>query len=60
MKINYLRGSEGNSLYINDIRVSGPKPWGGGRTIKEWKLTNISDLKRIKKEIEKELEEKEK
>jgi hypothetical protein len=56
LNINYVRGVEGNSLYINDIRVSGPKPWGGGKTIKYWKITNPGDLKRIKEEIEEELD----
>ena len=40
-KINIcvLQGSEGKSLYINDYRVSGPKPWGGGKTIFETDVT---------------------
>lgn len=40
-KINIcvLHGSEGKSLYINDYRVSGPKPWGGGNTIFETDVT---------------------
>lgn len=40
-KINIcvLQGSESKSLYINDYRVSGPKPWGGGKTIFETDVT---------------------
>ncbi len=34
----YMWGVEGNSLYINDYRVCGPKPWGGGKVLKEWKI----------------------
>ena len=30
-----LKGVEGDSLYINDYRMIGPKPWGGGHTIFE-------------------------
>jgi hypothetical protein len=45
-KINivYCKGSSGGSLYINDFRVSGSKPWGGGTTIKEWDIS-LKDLK---------------
>jgi hypothetical protein len=40
-KINIcvLQGLEGKSLYINDYRVSGPKPWGGGKIIFEADVT---------------------
>ena len=27
--INIVSGCEGETLYINDYRVSVPKPWGG-------------------------------
>ena len=60
MKITYMLGVEGNSLYINDFRVHGNKPWGGGRVISEWEITCKQDLKRILKEIQKELETNEK
>lgn len=33
MTIEYISGCEGNCLAINDYRIAGPKPWGGGRTI---------------------------
>jgi hypothetical protein len=36
MKIMYVRGVEGNSIYLNDYRIVGPKPWGGGQIIQEW------------------------
>ena len=39
VNIMVLQGSEGKSLYINDYRVSGPKPWGGGKTIFEADVT---------------------
>jgi hypothetical protein len=34
-----VAGCEGPSLYINDYRICGNKPWGGGRTIHEWKIS---------------------
>ena len=42
--IAYVKGVEGNSLYVNDFRVYGPKPWGGGTVIKEWIIT-LDNLK---------------
>lgn len=31
-------GVEGPSLYIDDYRVAGPKPWGGGQILYEFKF----------------------
>lgn len=31
MKVDVVSGVEGPSLYFDDYRVDGPKPWGGGR-----------------------------
>ena len=42
-KIYYVEGVEGNSFAIGDIRVAGPKPWGGGRVIAEQKTT-VKDI----------------
>ncbi len=44
VKIETIRGVEGNSIYINDIRVAGNKPWGGGKVMDSW----ISDDLTIK------------
>lgn len=33
MIIEYISGTEGNCLAINNYRIAGPKPWGGGYTI---------------------------
>ena len=27
------RGVEGDCLVLDDVRIAGPKPWGGGRVI---------------------------
>lgn len=39
-KVNVLllQGIEGKALYVNDYRVAGPKPWGGGTTITEFNV----------------------
>lgn len=34
--IQEIRGCEGNCITINDTRIAGPKPWGGGYVIKKW------------------------
>ena len=36
-EILVMRGVEGISVYINSYRVAGPKPWGGGTVVKQWK-----------------------
>lgn len=38
IRLAYVRGVEGNSIYLNDHRIAGPKPWGGGDVLKEWKV----------------------
>lgn len=35
VKITIVQGVEGKSCYINDRRVCGPKPWGGGKVLYE-------------------------
>lgn len=41
--IDEIRGCEGNCITINDYRVSGPKPWGGGVVVKNW-IANVDDV----------------
>ena len=36
VRIMLVNGVEGMALYINDYRVVGPKPWGGGTAVKSW------------------------
>ena len=36
VRIMLVNGVEGMALYINDYRVAGPKPWGGGTAVKSW------------------------
>ena len=37
-KIRYVKGVEGNHVQINDMRVCGPKAWGGGTVTNEWEV----------------------
>jgi len=34
-----VSGVEGDCLVLDGTRIAGPKPWGGGRIIKEWHTT---------------------
>ena len=34
-RLSVVRGPEGAALYINDRRVAGAKPWGGGSVLAE-------------------------
>ena len=36
--IEVVHGVEGDCLVIDDTRVAGPKPWGGGHVTKTWYL----------------------
>ena len=48
-KIEMIGGAEGSCLSLNDFRIAGPKPWGGGSVTKSWDtsienvLTAIAD-----------------
>ena len=43
-QVTITSGVEGLCIYLNGYRIAGPKPWGGGTIVKEWRVT--------KKEIE--------
>lgn len=36
IKIEVIGGVAGKSLYVNDTRVCGEKPWGGGTVLQEF------------------------
>ena len=37
VKVTVVRGPTGLlALYVDDVRVAGEKPWGGGAIVKEW------------------------
>lgn len=31
-----VAGVAGDSIYLNDHRIAGPKPWGGGKIVQRW------------------------
>ena len=35
-KFEVIRGVEGCCLVLDDTRIAGPKPWGGGTVIHAW------------------------
>ena len=43
-RIDIVKGVEGHAIYINDFRVVGPKPWGGGEYVKSWEKVEIKDI----------------
>lgn len=58
--VEIVEGVEGTCLVINDNRVCGPKPWGGGRVTKKWRASAkiISDALPIHAEYMKWIESK--
>ena len=39
-----VRGVEGDCLVLDDTRICGPKPWGGGRIIKTFRTDGIYEV----------------
>lgn len=39
-------GNPNHCLYLNNHRISGGKPWGGGVTTKEWKGVTLREIAR--------------
>ncbi len=42
-QIRLISGMAGSSIHIGDMRVGGPKAWGGGEILKEWSA-DINDI----------------
>jgi hypothetical protein len=38
IRCEVVKGEGGLSLYVNDVRVAGPKPWGGGVSLAYWSV----------------------
>ena len=38
MKLAIVSGVEGTAVYLNDFRIAGPKPWGGGKIVRSWDI----------------------
>ena len=52
------KGIEGYCIYLNDFRIAGNKPWGGGKNIKTWQIS-LKDIEQaLKKKIKKERKKK--
>jgi hypothetical protein len=39
--VKVVGGPEGYSVYVNDYRVAGPKPWGGGQIVMHKQITDV-------------------
>lgn len=48
--IEIVAGVEGPSLYFDQYRFAGNKPWGGGKIIHSWKVT-AKDLRESLRQI---------
>jgi hypothetical protein len=44
-KLEIIRGVEGPCISLNDYRIAGPKPWGGGTVTKSFTV-DVDDLVR--------------
>jgi hypothetical protein len=51
VKIELVNGCEGKSIYVDDYRVVGSKPWGGGRTEKDWIIDKKKFLKSLNRAL---------
>ena len=45
--LDYVSGVEGNSVYLNAVRIAGPKPWGGGKVLKSWTVKRNDVLRAL-------------
>lgn len=44
-----VRGVEGYAIYLENYRIAGSKPWGGGEVIASWQVDSKDILKAMKK-----------
>ena len=61
IKIEVIAGVEGACLAINNTRVAGPKPWGGGRITNTFvsdqdRILGALNIKHVLEQIDKEIE----
>jgi len=45
--VTVISGVEGYSIYINNYRIAGNKPWGGGKVVCEFKVDKKNILERL-------------
>lgn len=48
--IEIIQGVEGFCIGLNNYRIAGPKPWGGGTVVKQWHIS-AADLRRAIPEL---------
>ena len=48
MKLDIVKWSHGTSLYLNDFRISGSKPWGGGKVFMSFDVEEEDLLEAIR------------
>ena len=48
LELLVVSGPEGNSVYLNGLRIAGPKPWGGGQTLHTFRASE-KDIKKALK-----------
>lgn len=56
MRIDIVKGCAGICVYIDDVRVCGPKPWGGGECIASYEDLQSPEAQRVA-ELEQQLGE---
>lgn len=48
-RLELVAGVEGPSLYLNNYRIAGPKPWRGGKVVRSWRVRD-EDVRQALKE----------
>jgi len=48
IKLEIVTGCEGKSVYLNDYRICGPKPWGGGQVAIKFDIKKDEITKALK------------
>ena len=46
IRLEFCEGVEGPSIYLDDTRIAGPKPWGGGTVTHSW-LVDIEGIEEV-------------
>lgn len=45
LTIEVISGVEGCCIAVDDNRIAGPKPWGGGHVINHWTVVDKRNIK---------------
>lgn len=49
-QMELIHGVEGDCISLNNYRIAGPKPWGGGQVTRAWRVS-VADLQRAIPEL---------